>query len=656
MTKVGLVQINNEYSGQVYFPYSVGLLQSYSQKHCPVINDFEFVDYIYKRIPVQEAVNQLKECSIVGFSSYVWNERLSLKIAEKLKEENPNCLIIFGGPQVPDKAEKFLRDHRFIDLVVHGEGEHIFMLILQNFKEKKWDSVPSLSYLADDKFMFHPKAGRFKVLDEIPSPYLSGMFDNLINKNPGAIWLALWETNRGCPFSCTYCDWGSATQAKVSKFDMARLHNEVNWFGNHKIEFVFCCDANYGIFPRDIEITQYVVDSKKKLGYPKALSVQNTKNATERSYQVQKLLSDGGLNKGVTLSVQSMDKVALTNIKRENISLESYQELQRRFMRDKVETYSDMILALPGETYDSFMDGLDAIITNGQHNRIQFNNLSILPNAEMGDPEYQKKFGMITIPSKIINMHGSLDEVEDETVQEMQQMVVATDSMPKQDWVKVRSSCWMSAFLHFDKLLQIPLVIFHQQTGVRYRTIFESFMNPEITKDYPVLDEARQFFVNEAVSIQNGGSEFVQSKKWLNLFWPADEYFFIKMVDEGKIPQFYKECYSILLSLDKDKKTDIQVLSEAIELNEAMLKIPFQNIDESVLLTYNILEYYKSILENDPIELKKLPKRNLLLIKKSENTFPDWNDWLQKVVWYGNKKGGYLHGNYQIEPQLSGHY
>ena len=31
--KVGLVQINNSFYGQNYFPYAVGLLQAYAQKY-----------------------------------------------------------------------------------------------------------------------------------------------------------------------------------------------------------------------------------------------------------------------------------------------------------------------------------------------------------------------------------------------------------------------------------------------------------------------------------------------------------------------------------------------------------------------------------------------------------------------------------------------
>ena len=76
----------------------------------------------------------------------------------------------------------------------------------------------------------------------------------------------------------------------------------------------------------------------------------------------------------------------------------------------------------------------------------------------MADPEYQKKYGMVTVEANIINAHGSLDEHED---QEKQLLVVGTDSMPKEDWVKTRAMTWVISLLYFDKLLQIPLDMLH---------------------------------------------------------------------------------------------------------------------------------------------------------------------------------------------------
>ena len=61
-------------------------------------------------------------------------------------------------------------------------------------------------------------------------------------------------------------------------------------------------------------------------------------------------------------------------------------------MKDGIKTFSDIILGLPEETYQSFTEGVGKLVSMGQHNRIQFNNLSILPNTEMGDPEYLEKY------------------------------------------------------------------------------------------------------------------------------------------------------------------------------------------------------------------------------------------------------------------------
>ena len=330
--KIGLVQINNSFSGASYFPYTVGLLQAYIEEHSEFSDHYEFLPFVYCRVSAEEGVSQLLNANIVGFSSYVWNFRLSLEIARRLKKQNSEILIVFGGPQVPDQAESFLSKFPFIDVVCHGEGEQVFCSIVENYPSKDWRSIPSISYFnSDGVFVNHPKAPRIKDLDIIPSPYLNGLFEILILENPRNEWLSLWETNRGCPFSCTFCDWGSATASKVYQFELERLFAEIDWFADKKVEFVFCCDANFGILSRDIQIAQYAADMKNRIGYPQALSVQNTKNATDRAYETQRILNAAGLSKGVDLALQSVDENTLESVKRANISVKTYEILQQRF-------------------------------------------------------------------------------------------------------------------------------------------------------------------------------------------------------------------------------------------------------------------------------------------------------------------------------------
>lgn len=652
---VGLVQINNSFSGQNYLPYAVALLEAYVRAQAADPARYYFKLPIYKRIAISAAVEQLLDCDIVGFSTYVWNAQISLEIARRLKARRPEILIVFGGPHVPDQPEEFLRANPSIDVAIHNEGEKIFLRLLEMYPSRDWAGVSSVSFVGPDgRFTRNPNGERFRDLDEVPSPFLDGTLDAVVAAYPQETWIGLWETNRGCPFQCTFCDWGSATAGKVTKFGMDRLIGEIDWFSRNKIEYIFCCDANFGIQKRDVEIAEYVAKVKSETGYPAALSVQNTKNATERAYRTQKILSDAGLNKGVALSMQSVDMTTLEAIKRDNISLETYMELQRRFTRDKVETYSDLILGLPGETYDSFVEGVCLLIETGQHNRIQFNNLSILPNAEMGNPAYQKKFGMETVESTIINIHGERVELEDD-VPEVQQLVVCTAAMPRADWRRTRAFCWITALLHFDKLFQIPLIAAHELAGLSYREVLEAFLDVD-ARAFPLLGEIRDFFLDEAGRIQEGAAEYVFSKEYLGIYWPADEYIFITLTAERKFDEFYRQAGGLLkelAALHGDAKID-KILNEALHLNGALVKQPYAREDEVVELSCDLMSFYTGVREGEKQPLRQVP--TAVQIDRRSQCYDDFQAWCREVVWWGNKKGAYLYTNRVLETQLAGHF
>src|SRR6266404_786609 len=659
---VGLVQINNSFSGQNYLPYSISCLRSYIGAHAPDPARYRFLPMLYKRMPVRDIVAQMRAADVVGFSAYVWNANISLEAARRLKAERPDIVIAFGGPQVPDKPEAFLRQHRFIDIATHNEGERTFLSLLERLPERNWEGLTGVSYIdAEGRFVKAPATERIRELEEVPSPFLNGSFDELVDANPQEKWIGLWETNRGCPFQCTFCDWGSATAAKVNKFELERLYTELDWFARNRIEYIFVCDANFGIQKRDVEIAERVAEIRRRSGFPQGFSVQNTKNATERAYLTQKILSDAGLNKGVALSMQSLDETTLKNIKRDNISLETYLELSRRFTRDRVETYSDLILALPGETYDSYIEGIDTLIRAGQHNRIQFNNLSILPNAEMGDPDYLQKDQMVTVKSEIINIHGSKEELDDD-VPEIQDLVISTYSMDREDWRRTRAISWMAAFLHFDKIVQIPLILIHELTGIAYREMFERFMEVDGAR-YPQLAEIRDFFIEEARSIQGGGPEYVYSEKWLKIYWPADEYVFIKLTAEGRFDAFYRELGELLVELvnASERLVPLAAIKDAIRLNHALVSQPFVSDDVSLSLGYNVLEFWRGIREGSPVSLQH--GSFSVLVERSKSHYADFDRWCREVVWWGNKKGAYLYsnrssGNHPVasDRQLAGHF
>src|SRR5262249_51696631 len=157
----------------------------------------QFLLPLYKRLAVRDAIASLREADVVGFSVYVWNIQLSLEVARRLKAERPDVLLIFGGPQVPDQAEAFLRENPWIDVACHGEGERVFLDLLERLPSSNWNGIGSISYVRDGRFFPHPRLPRTPDLSTIPSPYLEGVFGPLIETFPDERWLALWETNRG---------------------------------------------------------------------------------------------------------------------------------------------------------------------------------------------------------------------------------------------------------------------------------------------------------------------------------------------------------------------------------------------------------------------------------------------------------------------------
>jgi hypothetical protein len=300
--------------------------------------------------------------------------------------------------------------------------------------------------------------------------------------------------------------------------------------------------------------------------------------------------------------------------------------------------------------------GVDLLLENGQHNRIQFNNLSILPNAEMGDPAYQAKYGMLTVESKIINIHGERIELDDD-VPEVQDLVIATAATPLADWRRTRIFCWMTALLHFDKLFQIPLILAHGISGIPYRDMIEAFMAAD-PKRFPTIAGINDFFEKEAVSIQNGGSEYVFSKEYLNIFWPADEFVFVKLTADGKFDAFYDGAAKLLAETLASKSANLpmDVIDEAVRLNHALVNQPFVREDAQLSLRYDLLDYWQKVRTGEQALLRET---NLLIeVDRTSKPYEDFQKWCREIVWWGNKKGAYLYSPRAVEitPELAGHY
>jgi radical SAM superfamily enzyme YgiQ (UPF0313 family) len=648
---VGCVQINNGFAGQYYLPYSIGTLQAYFLKHSKNSNKYKFENTIYKRLLLDECVDNLKDCDVVLLSTYVWNINISLAVAKKLKKIDPKKFIIFGGPSAPDVSEKFLREHSFIDCIVHQEGERTITSVLDNFPDLSWQKVPGISFLdKENNFQQSKCLPKMRDISELPSPYLTGVFDNLIKKNPNEHWLASWETNRGCPFSCAFCDWGSAIASKVSRMDMEKLEKELVWFAEHKIEFIYVCDANFGILPRDYDIAKMALEIKKKYGYPHVLSVQTTKNARERSYKIQKLLYDGGMHKSINLAMQSTDEKTLKEIKRDNISIEDYKLLQKKFIADKIPTYSDLIIGLPGDNYKKFTMSVNDLIDSGQHYRIQFNNLSILPNAEMAQDSYTERNKIITKEIPVVNMHGSLDDNPADGITESQHMVISTKDMPTKEWVRVRKYATATEFYYFNKMLQIPILLLSRELKKTFNSFFDFFDEINDSSKFPAISMVNKIFEKHANDITKGDAEFIFSKNFLEIYWPPGEFAMLTLYQKKLIKKFYDEAKFLLKSFVKADYLD-NFIDDSINLNYELLKKPFTKQNKEVKLNYDIPAYYEAALLGNEFKIRK--EKTSYVVESFMEKPQDFSEWAQKVIWYGHRRAAYFYDYKKINFELN---
>jgi hypothetical protein len=269
----------------------------------------------------------------------------------------------------------------------------------------------------------------------------------------------------------------------------------------------------------------------------------------------------------------------------------------------------------------------------------------------MGDPEYQKKYGFETAIIERVNKYSSLPASNE--IVETGELVIATSTMSRGDWVRARVFSWIVDLFHFHKLLHVPTIIFRHTTNIGYGEIFEFFSEGKFNdfipeKTFPILNEIRDFFFRKAREIQNGGVEYCYSEKWLKIYWPAEDYVFIDLIAGNKLGVFYEEAREAFGLLCHSRSIDLDeaVFSDAIELNRNLIKIPFQNRDIDLSTSCNVWEFYQAVLLSEPTPLVK--QRGRYTIKRIEECWTSWEEWCQGAVWYQSNRRNYFYRDVSV--------
>jgi radical SAM superfamily enzyme YgiQ (UPF0313 family) len=430
-------------------PINIGFIGAYAKKKFGENINLSF--FKYPESVIEEIKNNPPD--IIACSNYSWNSNLSEYILGIAKKANPGVITVQGGTNFPHEDEQqkeYLVTRPNTDIHILFEGEKSFCNIAQRAFDSNWDReqifnspIDGTAFLSSQRESFSclqlikgNVVDRIKNLDDIPSPYLNGMMEVFFD---GKLTPFL-ETNRGCPFKCSFCHTGNDHYQKTNTFSTDRIYKEIQYIGPRAqklgITNLHIADTNFGMYPRDREVCLALKESKEKYAWPLTIMATTGKNNKERVVEITGIL---GNMFAVNMSVQSMDDKVLKKIKRSNIKLDHYKEVSKNLQKNGRAIKAELIMPLPGETKESFMRGIEDLINTGV-STLTIYTLMLLNGTEFKNTQYRKEFD---IKGRFRIVPLNFGEYEGEKIFDFEEVGIQTKDMSFEDYLYLRGFALM---------------------------------------------------------------------------------------------------------------------------------------------------------------------------------------------------------------------
>ena len=434
---------------------------------------------------------------VFGVSNYVWNCNLSCTFASRIKEEHPETVVVMGGPNIPTVSSEqlsFLRERPWLDYYIVKEGELALVALLGALMEAKTSEtidisqVPNLLYLDDNgKLATSIKQERLTDLTAIPSPYISGRMDEFLD---GRL-LPVIQTNRGCPFSCTFCTEGQVYWNKVRRKSEDTIANELEVISSAMAKLpnqkrrndLLIADSNFGMFKEDLDVCHMIAAEQSRADYPKYINVATGKNKKERVLEAAKIVNGAMKLAG---SVQSLDPEVQKNIKRSNISGDQIVEMALKASEIGANTYSEVILALPGDSMKAHFKSLQALV-EAQFNMISMYQLMILPGTELGLDSTKQQYGMTTRHRVLPRCFGTYNILgKDVSTAEIEEICVSNNSLPYEDYLQCRRMNLIINIFYNDSIFSGIIKYFQSRSISIWEWLYAIFSH-SFSEDFDAL-------------------------------------------------------------------------------------------------------------------------------------------------------------------------
>jgi hypothetical protein len=439
----------------------------------------------------QEAIAH--RADVYAFSSYVWNWNLVRTVSARIRAELPNAIIVLGGPHQgtthTDPIFWFKKNPQFDATCMPTEyGEFFLTDLLDALVDNSldWNTIRNSYYRLGKGPLADKRSFQF------PSNVISSNLDIALAfsahaKKKQKQFVILYETTRGCPYGCTYCEWGGGINSKVIAKPLDIIKDDLSYITMLDISTLYLCDANFGILPRDAELAELFA-TFKSFGLKLVTLMGLTKSSTNRRLAVLEPLFKSGIIKRYMMAIQSINPTVLSNIDRTDITLEENLETGKYF----IETYDaevtvELILGLPGSTVDDYYKELDYFYTDYSASKYF---IYVLPDSPYADPAYIDKWKIKLVPVGVESevTDESYYAVYDKTITQepLTYLSVSSYSFTVEDWKEITFMADMEMILTNRHMLK-PFTDFM----IKNKQIPASLV---LKKVYNILKSIKEFY------------------------------------------------------------------------------------------------------------------------------------------------------------------
>ncbi len=349
MKKLLIVSFDIIREGEILYSYSIASLMAYLKQSAGYMRDFEVAHYSFNINPHQpiyadEVIRRLEEqfflhvFDYIAFSEYVWSSYLINGVISGIKKNGYGGKIILGGYQITSTPDSLLQQYYpDTDIFIKDYAEESLRRLMMNEirgDEKVLYTLPDVTKLA--------------------SVYLSGEIplDEEVK-------MIRWETKRGCPYKCDYCEWKNAMTKKYVELPLQRLEDELSLFTSKNISKINVLDGTFNVGKQYLPLLERMTEVPTQFNLQTHFECIKGEDG-DRFLEICRRAKNIYLEFGVqTIIPEEMERIGRKN------NVEHIREILLKLKEYHIPYETNLIYGIPGQTPKSFQESIKFLIAHG---------------------------------------------------------------------------------------------------------------------------------------------------------------------------------------------------------------------------------------------------------------------------------------------------